>query len=115
MKRGGNRGLRGARALNNQINIVIFYDPTLERASFRETGGLPRVFCAPQGVRFSAHRRTHDFFVLDAADWVNVVALTPEGNMILIEQFRHGSETVELEIPGGSLTRKTPLCGRRLP
>jgi len=43
----------------------------------------------------------HDFFVLDAPGWVNVVALTPEGGMVLIEQFRHGSETVELEIPGG--------------
>jgi 8-oxo-dGTP pyrophosphatase MutT (NUDIX family) len=51
---------------------------------------------------------THDFFVLDAANWVNVVALTPEGNMILIEQYRHGSETVELEIPGGVIDPEDP-------
>jgi 8-oxo-dGTP pyrophosphatase MutT (NUDIX family) len=42
-----------------------------------------------------------DFFVIDTASWVNVVALTPDRQMVLIEQYRHGSETVELEIPGG--------------
>jgi 8-oxo-dGTP pyrophosphatase MutT (NUDIX family) len=45
--------------------------------------------------------REHDFVVLDCANWVNVIALTPERQMVLVEQFRHGSETVELEIPGG--------------
>lgn len=43
----------------------------------------------------------HDFLVLDCRNWVNVVALTPEKEIILVEQFRHGTETVELEIPGG--------------
>jgi 8-oxo-dGTP pyrophosphatase MutT (NUDIX family) len=43
----------------------------------------------------------HDFFVIDSVDWVNVVAITPDEQLILIEQYRHGSETVELEIPGG--------------
>jgi 8-oxo-dGTP pyrophosphatase MutT (NUDIX family) len=42
-----------------------------------------------------------DFFVIDASNWVNVIALTPDGRLVLIEQFRHGSNTVELEIPGG--------------
>ncbi len=43
----------------------------------------------------------HDFFVIDCVNWVNVVALTPDGQMVLVEQFRQGSDTVELEIPGG--------------
>ena len=45
--------------------------------------------------------REHDFYVLDACDWVNVVPLTPEGEVVMIEQYRHGSEDVTLEIPGG--------------
>ncbi len=45
----------------------------------------------------------HEFFVIDTVDWVNVVALTPAGQMVLTEQFRHGSGTVELEIPGGMM------------
>ncbi|HEX3716389.1 MAG TPA: NUDIX hydrolase [Verrucomicrobiae bacterium] len=43
----------------------------------------------------------HEFFIIDSVNWVNVVALTPDNQMVLIEQFRHGSDTVELEVPGG--------------
>ena len=45
--------------------------------------------------------REHDFYIIDSANWVNVVALTPDQQLIMIEQYRHGSTTVELEIPGG--------------
>jgi 8-oxo-dGTP pyrophosphatase MutT (NUDIX family) len=44
----------------------------------------------------------HDFFVIDCVDWVNVVAVTPDQKLVMVEQFRHGSNTVELEIPGGT-------------
>ncbi len=59
---------------------------------------------------FTVHEKTmrppdgaagHPFFVLSPRDWVNVIPLTPEGEVVLIEQFRHGTETVTLEIPGG--------------
>lgn len=43
----------------------------------------------------------HDFFVIDSVDWVNVVAITPDQQVVMIEQYRHGSNTIELEIPGG--------------
>jgi ADP-ribose diphosphatase len=43
----------------------------------------------------------HDFYVLDCVPWVNVVALTPDQQLVMIEQFRHGTNTVELEVPGG--------------
>src|SRR5258708_31696796 len=42
-----------------------------------------------------------DFFVLDCVNWVNVIALTPDRHLVMVEQYRHGSDTVELEIPGG--------------
>jgi ADP-ribose pyrophosphatase len=48
-------------------------------------------------------RQTHDFVVLECANWVNVIALTPERQLVMIEQYRHGSGTVELEIPGGMM------------
>ena len=38
----------------------------------------------------------HDFFVIDCVNWVNVCAVTPEGQLVMIEQYRHGSNTVEL-------------------
>lgn len=45
--------------------------------------------------------QAHDFFVLEMHQWVNVVALTPEGRVVAIRQYRHGTEEVGLEIPGG--------------
>ena len=45
----------------------------------------------------------HDFYVIECVNWVNVIALTPAHEIVLIEQYRHGSETVELEIPGGMI------------
>jgi len=45
----------------------------------------------------------HDFFVIDSAHWVNVIAVTTDGQMVMVEQFRHGSGTVELEVPGGMI------------
>jgi 8-oxo-dGTP pyrophosphatase MutT (NUDIX family) len=31
---------------------------------------------------------------------VNVIAVTPDERLVMVEQYRHGSGTVELEIPG---------------
>ncbi len=41
------------------------------------------------------------FVALDCTDWVNVIALTPDDQVVLIRQFRHGAEVVCTEIPGG--------------
>lgn len=43
----------------------------------------------------------HTFFVVENPDWVNVIALTEDRQVVLIEQFRHGVEEITLEIPGG--------------
>lgn len=44
---------------------------------------------------------TAEFFYIDSKDWVNVIALTTEGDVVLIRQFRHGTNETSLEIPGG--------------
>jgi 8-oxo-dGTP pyrophosphatase MutT (NUDIX family) len=49
--------------------------------------------------------REHDFIVLDCANWVNVIALTPDDQLVMVEQFRHGVNEVELEIPGGVMDK----------
>jgi 8-oxo-dGTP pyrophosphatase MutT (NUDIX family) len=45
--------------------------------------------------------RAHDFYVIEAPDWINVIPVNANGEVVLIEQYRHGSEEVSLEIPGG--------------
>lgn len=47
--------------------------------------------------------KEHDFFIIDSVNWVNVIALTPQNELVMIEQYRHGSGTVELEVPGGMM------------
>ncbi len=44
-----------------------------------------------------------DFDVVQCLNWVNVIALTPKGECILVKQYRHGIEDVTLEIPGGAI------------
>jgi ADP-ribose pyrophosphatase len=45
--------------------------------------------------------KVHEVVVLESPDWVNVVAVTPDRQVVLIRQFRHGREEITLEIPGG--------------
>ncbi len=42
-----------------------------------------------------------DFVVVAPSDWCNVLALTPEGRLVLVRQFRFGIDGFSLEIPGG--------------
>jgi len=59
-------------------------------------------------IRHDLYRRqtdglTHEFVVLECPDWVNVVAVTKENQLLLVRQFRHGLDAVTWEIPGGVL------------
>ena len=43
----------------------------------------------------------HDFFVIDTFNWINVIALTPDGKFILVKQHRLGTDEISIETPGG--------------
>ena len=43
----------------------------------------------------------HRFYILESADWINVIPITPEGMVVMIRQYRHGTEELTLEVPGG--------------
>jgi len=42
-----------------------------------------------------------DFYILDAPDWVNVVAVTDRQEFILVNQYRFGTGKLSLEVAGG--------------
>jgi 8-oxo-dGTP pyrophosphatase MutT (NUDIX family) len=46
---------------------------------------------------------THDFFVTELADGVHTIAVTPDDQVVLVNQFRVGSGRDSLETPGGLL------------
>ncbi len=61
-----------------------------------------RVFTVrKQWNRSTESGKDGDFFVIDASNWINVLALTPENEVVLVEQYRHGCDRVTLELPGG--------------
>lgn len=71
---------------------------TLETSEVREYG----VFGVREVVRRSSRTgRPGRYQVLEVPAWTNVVALTPDDEVVLIEQYRHGLDRVTLEIPGG--------------
>lgn len=45
------------------------------------------------------------FYIIDAPDWINVFALTPEKEIILVNQYRYGIDELSWEIPGGAVDR----------
>jgi ADP-ribose pyrophosphatase len=49
--------------------------------------------------------KPHDFYVIECSDWANVIALTPDDDVILVRQFRAGTRSITLEIPGGSVEK----------
>ncbi len=62
--------------------------------------------CGPFSIR--RHRCVHagdgrsgDFYIIDVADWVVAVALTPEGEIVLVRQFRFGVSDFTWELPAG--------------
>ena len=44
---------------------------------------------------------TFAFYRLRAPDWVNIIPLTRDDEVVMVRQYRHGSDVVTLEIPGG--------------
>lgn len=74
-----------------------------EKIGSQELGKF-RIFNVRSDRKISPRTQAeHDFFVIDCANWVNVIAITPDQKIVMVEQYRHGSNTVELEIPGGMI------------
>lgn len=67
-------------------------------------------------LRNAAGEEIAPWYVLDYPDWVAAVVLTPEDEMVLVRQWRHGVQAWSLELPGGVMDRADadPLAaGRR--
>lgn len=51
--------------------------------------------------RFEPSRAEADFVVCETPDWVVVVAVTVDRDVVFVRQYRHGVGSVVMEIPGG--------------
>jgi 8-oxo-dGTP pyrophosphatase MutT (NUDIX family) len=57
-------------------------------------------------VRLPGGKTLSPYHVVEVADWVNVVAISDAGNVILVEQYRHAVKRTMLEIPAGHVDPK---------
>jgi 8-oxo-dGTP pyrophosphatase MutT (NUDIX family) len=72
--------------------------PTVGRSIRREHG----VFATEEVQRRSPRTgEVRPFQLLHMPDWVNVIALTEDEQVVLVEQYRHGIDAVTVEVPGG--------------
>ncbi|HEX4419753.1 MAG TPA: NUDIX hydrolase [Kofleriaceae bacterium] len=70
----------------------------------RHPGHEYRIFTT--GFVEAAHPRTgaiKQFSLIACDDWVNVIALTGDAQVVLLRQYRPGIDRVCLEIPGGMI------------
>jgi ADP-ribose pyrophosphatase len=74
-----------------------------EKLGSRPAGDYRIFTIRSDNLRSPRTGQAHEFFVIDCTNWVNVIALTPDRQVVMVEQYRHGSQTVELEIPGGMM------------
>ncbi|ANM29685.1 hypothetical protein ABI59_08980 [Acidobacteria bacterium Mor1] len=61
-----------------------------------------RVFDVQQvGYELDGHDAPRDYYVIEAPDWINVIPLTDDDQVVMVKQYRVGVERFTLEIPGG--------------
>jgi 8-oxo-dGTP pyrophosphatase MutT (NUDIX family) len=63
----------------------------------------PLVKLLTSRVRCSRTGSEKDFFKFEFPRWVNIVALTERRELVMIRQYRFGTDRVEWEIPGGTV------------
>lgn len=51
--------------------------------------------------RHSITGKIADFTKVYSPCWVNIIPITTEGKIVLVEQFRQGTDKLTIEIPGG--------------
>lgn len=52
-------------------------------------------------VRLPEGRINDEFYVLEYPDWVNVIAVTTDGDFVMVEQYRHGLGEIQTELCAG--------------
>jgi 8-oxo-dGTP pyrophosphatase MutT (NUDIX family) len=83
----------------------------IERKALLERSYL-RVF--EDRVRLGDGRIIDDFCLLEAPDWAAVLCLTPDRQVTLVRQYRHGIAAESWELPAGALEpQEAPLAGAR--
>ncbi len=99
----------GNRGANQPSALPVAFDPARRGAEtplWERDGAEAVADCRIFQVRRDhcinpRDRSRHDFYCLEMPDWINIIPLTANDEVVMIEQYRHGINRVTLEIPGG--------------
>jgi 8-oxo-dGTP pyrophosphatase MutT (NUDIX family) len=53
-------------------------------------------------------KKPNEFYVIDTSDWVNIIPITEDKKVVMIQQYRQGLREISLEIPGGLVDNESP-------
>lgn len=56
-------------------------------------------------VRLPNGKINPEFYILEYPDWVNVIAITKEGDFVMVEQYRHGLNDIYTELVAGVIEK----------
>jgi ADP-ribose pyrophosphatase len=95
--------------MSNKVEIKRWETLTREQAIKTPIFALERV-----RRRHPVDGREGDFYAIQSPNWVNIIARTPQGEIVLVRQYRHGTDAVSLEIPGGIVDgEEAPLAAAK--
>ncbi len=73
-----------------------------------DCGGIFRV--RKDTVLMPKNERKYTVYSLCLSDWVNVIALTDQQEVVMVKQYRHGIRNFTVELPGGVIDPEdTPI------
>lgn len=74
----------------------------------------PWMTCRKDKVEYPDGRVNDEYWVLEYPEWVNVIAITKEGKMIMERQYRHAAQLTAYELPCGVVEKgEDPLEGAK--
>jgi 8-oxo-dGTP pyrophosphatase MutT (NUDIX family) len=72
-----------------------------QRASFTPVASYRILEVCRVELQDASGKARGDAFTIRCPDWCNVVAITPDDCIVLVWQYRFGTDELSLEIPGG--------------
>lgn len=72
-----------------------------ERKNWKDHFVTPIYTVSSFDIKLPRSTQEKTYHVLKSNNWVNVVPVTKDGNILMIEQYRHGIGEMSLELPGG--------------
>ncbi len=65
-------------------------------------------------VRLPDGRINPEYYVLEYPDWINVIAITEDGQFVMVEQYRHAQRNIFIELVAGVIEEgEEPLAAAK--